>query len=396
MKFLVLSGHGVKINVDSGRLHVQDGRTCVDKEPEKFIFRPKMCDYDNIVIYGHNGHITFEAMRWLVKQNIQLTLLDWNGKLLTSVLPVEAKQTKLKFVQYRAYESDERISIAKNLINAKVNNSKIVIKWLSEKYPQIEKNALEKDASLLKNAKTIKEIMTVEARVAEAYWKELYKIINKNLDFASRYAGKTSRPMGAVDPVNALFNYGYALLESQCQRAVNASGLDTHVGFMHEVTGGKMPLVYDLQEPFRCLVDIAIINGLEKKVFDKTDFIRTENYNIRLRPSGAKKLIQELEEVFNKRVPYRNGDRTWAYIIMLKAQELGLSLLGKRNIDFSEPALELKRTDDNELRQKILSIPYSKAKAMGFSKGTLWYMKQNAKSDKPFRVYGKVREKLDA
>lgn len=46
-------------------------------------------------------------------------------------------------------------------------------------------------------------------------------------------------------------------------------------------------------------------------------------------------------------------------------------------------------------RMKILAIPYSKWKRMGFSKGTLHYLKKNANSDRPFKVYGKVREKLE-
>jgi CRISPR-associated protein Cas1 len=201
--------------------------------------------------------------------------------------------------------------------------------------------------------------------------------------------------MGATDFLNCILNYGYSLIESQCFRAINAAGLDTHVGFMHEINAGKTPLVYDLQEPFRCLVDVAVINCLEKRVFTRDDFIRTENYNLRLKPNGAKKLIAEFEAVFNDRVPYRDGQRTWAYIIMLKAQELGLFLLGKRHeIDFSTPELTLKRTDDYELRQKILSIPYAKAKSLGLSKGTLWPMKRKALSNKPFRIYQSVREKI--
>jgi CRISPR-associated protein Cas1 len=80
---------------------------------------------------------------------------------------------------------------------------------------------------------------------------------------------------------------------------------------------------------------------------------------------------------------------------MMKANELVQYLVGRhKTLDFSKPSLVLKREDDFDLRQKIISIPYSKAKQLGFSKGTLWYMKQNAKSDKPFKVYGKVREKL--
>jgi CRISPR-associated protein Cas1 len=44
------------------------------------------------------------------------------------------------------------------------------------------------------------------------------------------------------------------------------------------------------------------------------------------------------------------------------------------------------------LRKKIIDMPYVEWKKMGFSKGTLHYMKQNAKSDKPFTLNAHVKE----
>ncbi len=46
------------------------------------------------------------------------------------------------------------------------------------------------------------------------------------------------------------------------------------------------------------------------------------------------------------------------------------------------------------MRQKILSISYTEWKEMGFSKGTLHYLKQNAASEKPFTLNKHVRERL--
>jgi hypothetical protein len=43
---------------------------------------------------------------------------------------------------------------------------------------------------------------------------------------------------------------------------------------------------------------------------------------------------------------------------------------------------------------KILAILYAKWKKMGFSKGTLHYMKKNADSGKPFTLNKHVRERL--
>jgi hypothetical protein len=43
----------------------------------------------------------------------------------------------------------------------------------------------------------------------------------------------------------------------------------------------------------------------------------------------------------------------------------------------------------------ILSIPYTEWENMGFSKGTLHYMKNNAQADKLFTLNSHVRERLE-
>lgn len=81
---------------------------------------------------------------------------------------------------------------------------------------------------------------------------------------------------------------------------------------------------------------------------------------------------------------------------MLKTRELDQFLSGKkRKLDFTNPSYKIERQDTDEIRKKILSISYSEWKKMGFSKGTLHYMKQNAKGDKPFTLNAHVRERLE-
>jgi len=44
----------------------------------------------------------------------------------------------------------------------------------------------------------------------------------------------------------------------------------------------KQILAYDFQESFRFVVDIAVINLIEKGIMNNKDFMRTENYSLRL------------------------------------------------------------------------------------------------------------------
>ncbi|PQV41985.1 hypothetical protein B0H22_11225 [Methanohalophilus euhalobius] len=80
----------------------------------------------------------------------------------------------------------------------------------------------------------------------------------------------------------------------------------------------------------------------------------------------------------------------------IETRELAFYLTGRRkNLDFINPVYKVERDDSEELRQKIIDISFSEWKKMGFSKGTLHYMKQNAKSGKPFSLNAHVREKLE-
>lgn len=67
----------------------------------------------------------------------------------------------------------------------------------------------------------------------------------------------------------------------------------------------------------------------------------------------------------------------------------------KKDIDFSKPAYAIEGQDSDDIRQKILSISYTDWENMGFSKGTMYYMKKNAESDKPFTLNVHVRERLE-
>jgi CRISPR-associated protein Cas1 len=193
-----------------------------------------------------------------------------------------------------------------------------------------------------------------------------------------------------------MLNYGYGLLEAECLRAINASGLDDHVGFLHEAQIGKYSLAYDLQELFRFLVDLAVLNIVEKGIIDKKDFLRTDNFTLKLRPSGARKVTAELNTWLNKSVRYQEKETSWNYMIFLKARELAHYLISKKkSLDLSSPEYQIDRQDSEEIRKKILSIPYSEWKKRGFSKGGLNYMKKNAERDKPFMLNKHVRERLD-
>jgi CRISP-associated protein Cas1 len=60
------------------------------------------------------------------------------------------------------------------------------------------------------------------------------------------------------DGVNALLNYGYAVLLSTVLQRLFGMGLDPTFGIFHVTREHATPLAYDLMEPFRPLVDASV------------------------------------------------------------------------------------------------------------------------------------------
>jgi len=352
-------------------------------------------DQTVFVVYARDGNITLDAITWLIKHNVQISILTWDGRLLTTMLPPESVQVKTKFSQYDAYKDNkERLFLSRKFLEAKFDRTQLVLSWLKERYPEV-KDDFSKELPLFRKAKTISEMMMVEGRIASFYWQEIVKVIPDEYEFKSRKWQK--KPWGAGDKVNCMLNYGYALLEAECMRSINTAGLDVHVGFLHEMNIGKNSLAYDFQEPYRFLVDLAVLSLIEKNEMKKSDFIRTENYTLKLRPSGAKKLVSEINTWINKKADYGGKQCTWSYILLSKTRELVHYLVGKKKIiNFSTPEYSINRQDSEDVRKKILSIKYTDWKKLGYSKGTLHYMKENARSPEPFTLNEHVRERLSA
>ena len=98
----------------------------------------------------------------------------------------------------------------------------------------------------------------------------------------------------------------------------------------------------------------------------------------------------------NQAVSYGEKQTTWGSILLLKTRELAHYLVEKtKNLEFVSPEFGVFRVDSQEIRQKILKISYSDWRKLGFSKGTLHYMKQNTKGDKPFTLNSHVLERVN-
>jgi len=272
-----------------------------------------------------------------------------------------------------------------------------LLDWLAERYDiEREVRLVKKQALGLENARTVVEIRSVEGRVAAKYWDAYGKVLPETLDFRGRMT--SSHQNNATDPVNAALNYGYGVLEGECRRAINAVGLEPSVGFLHDFSNyqTKQSLVYDLQELFRWLVDLTVMQAFESGALDLPHFYFTgDDYRYRFNGEAKTRFMNLLREQFNSGVTYKGRVLRWDTVIEQKTSELSRFLVGRsREVDFTEPMPNLERPDSYDLRTRILSLTQTDATKLGVCKSTLHYLRSNAKAHRSFKVYQPVMRKL--
>lgn len=323
MQILNLTGYGINVHVDSGRLVVKDGNH-YNKNPTEQRFRRRKIDFDKLIISGNSGNISLSAIKWITKQKRDIAILDWNGRLVTSISAPLANLGANRLAQYEAAkDSAKKAKIAKWIINQKIEGTLRVLEWLKTRRPHFSWNdKIQQCASNLDKISEFKNLLYTEAMVSQHYWKAIASVIEQRWEFLSRNSRDVVSSRDADDPVNALFNYGYSILESECWKAVNTVGLEPYVGFIHKTYTNKAPLIYDLQEPFRWIIEKSVLKILQEKTVKKSDFITTDEGNVRLKQTAIKVIVDEVARQFSTRVLDKGMKRQWGTMIMIKTREL--------------------------------------------------------------------------
>lgn len=72
------------------------------------------------------------------------------------------------------------------------------------------------------------------------------------------------RDQDGLDPINAMLNYGYAILRAALGRAIVAAGMIPALGIAHHHRANAFALADDLIEPYRPLVDARVRSLLQR------------------------------------------------------------------------------------------------------------------------------------
>lgn len=122
----------------------------------------------------------------------------------------------------------------------------------------------------IKNLKALKvtniacALRGLEGMSSKLYFQALATITKKELMFSKR------RQRPAKDVINAMLNYGYAILYNRVDNALVKAGIDPAIGLFHVDNYSQPVFTYDVIEPYRWWIDEIVFNIAVE------DYIRTD------------------------------------------------------------------------------------------------------------------------
>ena len=162
---LVLSGYGIRVQVNAGHLLLHDGIA----DERRTIRLPRVNHgLKRLVMIGSDGFITLEALRWLADQDAAFVMLHSDGRVLCTTGPVRPSDARLRRAQALAEHSGAALSIARELISRKLSGQEAVArdKLLDDATADI----ISQFRAEVDNATTMDTVRRLESQGASAYW----------------------------------------------------------------------------------------------------------------------------------------------------------------------------------------------------------------------------------
>jgi CRISPR-associated endonuclease Cas1 len=306
---LVLSGHGIRMAVEYGTLRIQCGFTHYPQAREEYRFFPQDRQLPSrLVVLDGDGSISLAALEWLAVQGVPLVQISWRGHTASIGGAAYAATPRIVQRQLALTDTPEALQHAKALIVDKIRLSCATIKALSESATILQK--MQAQITLLEQnpPQSLLELLTAEAIAAAAYFRHWYTFSLKWRGLSRRpippewaqigtRIGKNNSNQFALTPVNAILNYAYGVLESQVRGYVLAKGADPSLGLMHSNRNSDSPLVFDLMEPVRPVMDKHIFKLVLDHTFSHDDFVLNAQGVCRLHPQFARYVVKHIQDI---------------------------------------------------------------------------------------------------
>jgi CRISPR-associated protein Cas1 len=250
-----MSFHIVSIDAPSCSLSCRDGQlTCRTDEGER---RLPLEDVAAIIITSFSASIHSHLFLEAAKHGVALIICE-AFKPVSLVLPANRSTDTLLTRAVLDLEPRVREALWRRTVDAKCQNQATLAAAIAPQDPGV--SDLHRAAAARGPHK--------EAACARRFWNVFGRALGQD---------GFRRESGDEGGVNALLNYGYAVLLSTVLQKLFAVGLDPTWGLSHVPRERATPLAYDLMEPFRPCVDWRVWQWTRRRR-DPKDWQVTKEY----------------------------------------------------------------------------------------------------------------------
>jgi CRISPR-associated protein Cas1 len=334
VQHLIVDEFGVHISKHSERLQVM--RLGEGTPSERLVQQAPLLHLESVLITGRGISLSADAVEVCCERGIPIHFISGRGQPYAALYSAGLTGTvQTRRDQLLAYDDRRSLTLALAFAEGKIRNQANLLKYMAkyrkeadpDLFAVLDQAAADVQAHLdaldqlegEKAADVREQLMGVEGRAAQCYWKAAKAVLPASYGWPGR------RGRGAQDPINAALNYGYGILYGQVERAVVLAGLDPYAGFVHADRPGKPSLVLDMIEEFRApVVDRTVFALANKSVplaQDERGLLGQET-----RRTLAEKVLARLESPAHyerKRHPLRA-------IIQMQARHVATFVRGER------------------------------------------------------------------
>lgn len=313
-----------------------DGENVVANREKVVAARYPLHTLSAIITFSYSG-ASPALMGACAQRGISLSFCSPRGKFLARVTGESNGNVLLRRTQYRiADDPVQSCVLARNMIFGKIHNAR----WSIQRTRRDHSLRVD-DARLGEVSEQLKDVLPqvlcqedldslrgLEGAAATAYFGVFDQLILGN-KAVFHFTTRSRRP--PMDPVNALLSFAYSLLSHDCASALESTGLDSYVGFLHRDRPGRSSLALDLMEELRpCIADRFVLSCINNRIFQKSDFDYRENGAVFLNEKGRRTFLQRWQERKKDTLthPFLGEKIPWGLVPYLQAMLLARHLRG--------------------------------------------------------------------
>ena len=291
----------------------------------------------SIVCFGQVSCSPF-LLGLCAERHVSISFLSANGRFMARMEGPVSGNVLLRREQYRRADNLESSAvIARAVVIAKIANCRTVLLRAVRSYPESEGVAdlkatadyLNVQLQSLVEPLPLDSIRGIEGDSARNYFGVFkYLVIEQKEAFS--FNRRSLRP--PLDNMNAILSFLYTVLAHDVASALECSGIDPAVGFLHRDRAGRPGLALDIMEEFRpYIVDRLALTLINLKQIQASGFQQTESGAITMDDATRKTVLVEYQKRKQEEIkhPYLGEDVAIGLLPHIQAMLLSRYLRGE-------------------------------------------------------------------